>query len=185
MISVSGRYYRMLNKPASADSALLGKALGQVDEYSEEPALAAAGGIMSNVAAEGTQVHAVSGMEGTLVAADVEGSLRVFQRVSFNGKALKGQEKLEDTLKLKGHIRSMTLSGTGTVSDAGACEQLFGTLLAAASYEGSGSLTGRQTLHIELDNGLTVQLMIRDDKLAACGVWSCPEFMEAFAAAVQ
>ena len=45
--------------------------------------------------------------------------------------------------------------------------------------------SGRQSLLIELDNGLTVQMSVRDENLSACGTWSCPEFFEAFEEAVH
>ena len=35
------------------------------------------------------------------------------------------------------------------------------------------------------DNGLTVQMAVKDDKLSACGTWSCPEFIDAFTDAMQ
>ena len=124
-------------------------------------------------------------MGGTLVAAEVDGSYRVFQRVSFNGSALRGSEDLADTLQLGGHIISMELSDVGTVTDKDVCESLFATLIDCASYESSGNVSGKQSLHIELDNGLTVQLTIKNDKLSACGTWSCPEFFEEFEAALN
>ena len=34
-------------------------------------------------------------------------------------------------------------------------------------------------------NGLTLQLLTGDDSVSACGTWSCPDFFEAFAEAVQ
>ena len=38
---------------------------------------------------------------------------------------------------------------------------------------------------ITLKNGVTVQLAVKNDKLAACGTWSCPEFFEEFEAALN
>lgn len=58
-------------------------------------------------------------------------------------------------------------------------------LMEYASYESSGMVSGKQNLLIELDNGLTVQLAVREDRLSACGTWSCPEFLEAFEQAAQ
>ena len=67
----------------------------------------------------------------------------------------------------------------GSVSGS-ECEALFATLLDCASYESSGSVSGKQTLLISLDNGLALQLAVKNDKFSACGTWSCPEFFEAF-----
>ena len=47
----------------------------------------------------------------------------------------------------------------------------------------SGSISSRKALLIELNNGLVLQLAVKGDNLAACGVWSCPEFFEQFEAA--
>lgn len=180
LIAVEGRYYRMLTSPRSVSSRLLGKELGTISEYTTEPSLSGNQGLMSNKAAFDTPVYEVDGMEGTLIAAEVDGQMRLFQRVSFNGNALKGRESLEDTLDIRGRVISMELSGVGTINDASTCERLLRTLLSCASYESSGSLNASQSLLIELDNGLVLQLAVKNDRLAACGTWSCPEFIEEF-----
>lgn len=185
LIGMEGKYYRMLTMPQSISTSLLGERLGTVAEYTTEPSLSGTDVILSNVAAQNSDVYAISGMGSTLVAAQVNGEYCVFQRVSFNGFALRGSETLADTLQLAGHITAMELSDVGTIANAATCESLFATLVSCASYESSGSLSGNQSLLIALDNGLTVQLTVKNDKLAACGTWSCPEFFEAFAAAVQ
>lgn len=185
LIGIEGKYYRMLTSPHSVSSSLLGSSLGTVAEFTTEPSLSGTDVILSNVAAQNSEVYAISGMDGTLVAAQVDGEYRLFQRVGFNGSALRGSESLADTLQIAGHITSMELSDVGTISDASTCESLFATLTSAASYESSGSISGKQSLLISLDNGLTVQLSVKNDKLSACGTWSCPEFFEAFSAAAQ
>ncbi len=185
LIGIEGRYYRMLTSPASVSSSLLGASVGTVAEFTTEPSLSGTDVILSNIAAQNSEVYAISGMGGTLVAAQVDGEYRLFQRVSFNGSALRGSEGLADTLQIAGHIISMELSDVGIISDASTCESLFATLTSAASYESSGSISGKQSLLITLDSGLTVQLSVKNDKLSACGTWSCPEFFEAFSAAVQ
>lgn len=179
LIGVNGKYYRMLTVPQDADGDLLGKNVGTVAEFTTEPALSGTDVILSNVASHGVKVYGVDGMSGTLLAAEVDGQTRIFQRVSFNGSALRGKEKLADTLQIAGHIVSMELSGVGSVSGS-ECEDLFATLLDCASYESSGSVSGKQTLLITLDNGLALQLAVKNDKFSACGTWSCPEFFEAF-----
>ena len=185
LIGAQGRYYRMLTTPGSVSDSLLGTSLGTVAEFTTEPSLSGGDVLLSNTAAFGTEVYEISGMCGTLVAAEVDGSMRLFQRVSFNGNALRGSEVLDDTLQISGHIASMELSDVGVITDADACEELLSTLLDCATYESSGTVSGRQSLLIGLDNGLTVQLAVRDDNLSACGTWSCPEFFEAFEAAMQ
>ena len=185
LIGVKGSYYRMMTDPASVDQSLLGESLGAVSEFTTEPSLSGTDVILSSVATLGTEVYAVDGMGGTLVAAEVKGAMRLFQRVSFNGSALQGSETLADTLQVADHIVSMELSDVGVVTDASACERLYQTLVDNASYDSSGSVSARQSLLIELDNGLTIQLAVRNDKLAACGTWSCPEFFEEFEEAAE
>lgn len=185
LVGIEGRYYRMLTSPTAVSSSLFGESLGTIAEFTTEPSLSGTDVILSNAAAQNSEIYAISGMEGTLVAAQVDGEYRLFQRVSFNGSALRGSESLADTLQISGHIVSMALSDVGTITDAATCESLFATLTSAASYESSGSLSGKQSLLIALDNGLTLQLSVKNDRLAACGTWSCPEFFESFAAAVQ
>lgn len=185
LIGINGKYYRMMTSPKSVSSSLLGSSLGSVDEFTTEPSLSGTDVVLSNKVSQGSEVYAIDGMGGTLVAAEVDGSYRVFQRVGFNGSAIRGSEDLADTLQISGRIVSMELSNVGTITDGSLCEDLFSVLLDCASYESSGSVSGKQSLLIALDNGLTVQLAIKNDKLSACGTWSCPEFFEEFEAALQ
>ena len=181
LIGVNGKYYRMLTSPNSVDNDLLGSAIATVSEFTTEPSLSGTDVVLSNAATSGTAVYAISGVnENTLVAAKVNGRMRLFQRVSFNGNALRGKEKLADTLAISGQVIAMELTGVGTVTDPAACETLLATLLSNASYESRGSISSRQALLIELQNGLVLQLSVKGDNLAGCGVWSCPEFFEAF-----
>ena len=181
LIGVNGKYYRMLTSPNSVDNDLLGSAIATVSEFTTEPSLSGTDVVLSNAATSGTAVYAISGVnENTLVAAKVNARVRLFQRVSFNGNALRGAEQLADTLSLSGRVIAMELSGVGTVTDPAACESLMATLLSCASYESSGSISSKKALLIELESGLVLQMAVKGDNLAACGVWSCPEFFEAF-----
>lgn len=185
LVGVNGKYYRMLTSPTKVDSSLLGSSLGAVAEFTTEPSLSGTDVLLSNAADLGTEIFEVKGMGDTLVATTVNGTMRLFQRVSFNGSALRGGEELADTLQISGSIRAMELSDVGVVTDTDACEALFQTLLDNASYESSGTVNARQSLLIELDNGVTVQMAVRDESLSACGTWSCPEFFEAFEEAMD
>ncbi|MBR6666993.1 MAG: hypothetical protein IKL25_01310 [Clostridia bacterium] len=182
LIGINGKYYRMLTNPAALDRSLLGVQVATISEYTTEPSLSGTDAVLSNAATAGTAVYSLQGVSAdTLVAAEVNGRLRLFQRVSFNGNALRGREKLQNTLDISGRVIGMELSGVGTVTDPSACEALLSILLDCASYESSGSISSKQSLLIELDNGLVLQLAVKGDNLAACGVWSCPEFFESFA----
>lgn len=180
LIGVSGKYYRMLTSPISVDDSLIGGSIGTISEYTTEPSLSGTDAVLSNTVAFGTPVYEIRGMGGTLVTAEVNGSMRLFQRVSFNGNALRGRETLADTLQVSGKVIGLELSGVGTITDPAVCERLLATLLDCASYESSGSISSRQSLLIELENGLVLQMAVKSDNLAACGVWSCPEFFEEF-----
>lgn len=185
MVIDHGKVYRMLTTPAEVPSALLGTPLGVVELMTDEPALADANALMSNVAAPGETVYEIHGMGGTLVACKVGDSMKLFQRVSFNGNALIGGERLADTLRIGGHVVRMELEGVGEVTDDAALGSLTDTLLGSAAYENAGQVAGSQTLTITLDNGLQVQLLVKGNRLSACGTWSCPAFFEAFAAAAK
>ena len=186
LIGVNGKYYRMMTSPKSVSSSLLGGQVATVNEFTTEPSLSGTDVVLSNAASAGTAVYAVRGVsDSTYVAAEVDGRMRLFQRVSFNGNALRGGERLADTLAVSGKVVALELSGVGTVTDPSTCEALLSTLLNCASYTSSGSLSSRQALLIELSNGLVLQMSVKGDRLAACGVWSCPEFFEEFEASCQ
>lgn len=183
LIGLNGKYYRMLTSPNQVSDRLLGAQVASIDEFTTEPSLSGTDVTLSNAAASGAAVYGISGVSAdTLVAAEVNGHMRLFQRVSFNGNALRGKEKLSNTLDIAGRVIAMELSGVGTVTDPDTCAVLFATLTDNASFESRGSISSRQALLIELDNGLVLQMAVKGDSLAACGVWSCPEFFEQFEA---
>lgn len=180
MIAVQNRYYRMLKNPTAIDADMLGSSLGQVDVNTDEPALSdASSHVISNVAEEGTDVYSVSGMDGAAVAAMVNGSLRVFQRVSFSGNALVGSEGLSSTLG-GGRPVALQLSGVGTVTDPADIDTLMG-LLSGASFKSAAAKSAKQALLIEYDNHIVLQMAVKGNDFIACGTWSCPDFISAFA----
>lgn len=185
LVRVGGATYRMLQTPASLPESLLGGSLGQVTEYTLEPALSTAAGV-SNAVSQGETVYGVKDMEGAMAAAMVEGTLRVFQRVSFAGSAIIGSEGLEDTLCPADQVVSMELSDVGVIDDAQKAQDLMQILLDDASFQSAGmSSGGAQSLLIGMKNGLSLQLMVGNDMVSACGTWSCPEFFEEFIVAME
>ena len=181
LIGVNGKYYRMMTSPKSVSSSLLDGQVATISEFTPEPSLSGTDVVLSNTAEAGTAVYSIRGVNAsTFIAAEVDGRVRLVQRVSYNGNALRGSERLADTLAVSGKVVALELSGVGTVTDADACAALMSTLLGNAGYQSSGSLSSRQALLIELDNGLVLQLAVKGDRFAACGVWSCPEFFEDF-----
>ena len=185
LIMVNNATYRMLISPLNMNDKLLGPSLGEITEYTLEPALST-GGIVSNIVSAGEEVYAVKDMQGAMAAAYVKGSLRVFQRVSFAGTAILDDETLADTLIGASHITAMELTGAGVIDDVTTAQTLMATLLDNAEYESASVGSGdTRSLLIGLDNGLLMQLMVGDDTVSACGTWSCPEFFEAYTSAVE
>lgn len=186
LICVNGKYYRLMRNPSSIPQNLVGGSIGQVSEYTDEPALADPNQILSNAVNQGETVYAVDGMGEALVAASVNGEMRVFQRVSFANNAILGSESLSDTLGISGKVIGMELTDVGTVSNESKAAELADILLSSASFtDTAGSQNGNRSLLIQLSNGLFVQMFVKNDTLSACGSWSCPEFFEAFQNAMQ
>ncbi|MBR5110833.1 MAG: hypothetical protein IK099_11640 [Clostridia bacterium] len=184
LICVDGRYYRMLTNPTSISSSLLGSQLGTVATFTSEPALAGKSGICSNTVQAGEAVYAVSGMNGAMAAANVNGQMRVFQRVSFGDSALVGGEKLSDTLKASNAV-ALELSGVGAINDPATAQRLVSVLVNNASFLRAGGSETNQSLLIQLKSGLALQMAVNGERVIACGTWACPEFFEAFQEAMQ
>ena len=183
LIRVNGAFYRLLSNPTSIDSSMLSASLGSVEVFTDEPALDSTAQTLSNVVPAGTQVSQINGMQGTAVAAELDGTTRVFQRVSFSGSALLGGEGLSSTLQ--GSVVGLQLSGVGTVTDPGQVSSLMNMLLGESSYQSSSTRSTDQALLIQYSNGIVLQMSVKDNSLIACGTWSNPGFIEAFAQAAQ
>ncbi len=185
LVKSGNETYRMLTDPGNLTADLLGEQLGKVAEFTSEPAVSS-GGIVSNAVEAGQTVYAVKGMKGAAVAAEVQGSMRVFQRVSYGGVAVVGSEGLRDVLLGSAQVVAMELSGVGVVDGQDEAQELMNVLLKNAHYEGAAESANRsQSLLLWLSNGLTVQMNAGGGTLSACGTWSCPEFFAAFSDAVS
>ena len=186
LVTVNGAVYQMLATPKDVGGALLGGQVGTVQHHDAQPSLAASDALsagLSNVAAEGTAIYAISGLaETTAVAAEVDGSMRVFQRVSYAGRG-PGGLGLEDTFSVRGQVKRLELSGVGTLT-GDAANAAIDVLLDHAVLKTADATARRQTLTVTLDSGLRLQLGVSGDTLCGCGGWSCPEFFEAFEAAL-
>ena len=175
-----------MRNPSSIPQSLLGGSVGQVAEFTQEPALADINQIVSNAVNQGETVYSVGGMDGALVAANMNGEMKVFQRVSFANNAVIGRESLADTLGISGKVVGMELTDVGTVSDQQTASHLADILTSNASFvNAAGSQSSSRSLLIQLSNGLFVQMFVKNDSLSACGSWSCPEFFDAFREAVR
>lgn len=184
LICINGRYYRMMTAPSAVSSALLDSPLAEVQTYTEEPSLASPAGIFSNVVKTGTPIYTIAGLSSkTAVAAEVDGAMRLFQRVSYAGSATLGTEMFQDTMNVVGQVAALELSGVGVITDeAVANDVLMYMLTEFATYAGADAADATQSLTIYLDNGLTLQLLVQDDVCYGCGAWSCPGFTESFRA---
>lgn len=178
LIGMGGRYYRMLEETAAADRAEL-QPLGSVQEYTLEPALASGDVTVSNTVRMGESVYTLPGMENVMVFATTDGQLRAFQRISFAGSALLGSEQIANTLPAPEKVTALNVPGRGEITDPAVCRQLMQLLCDSAVYENAGTLSGSVSpVILSLENGQKLQLLLRDDRVCACGVWSCPEFTE-------
>ena len=183
LVTLNGATYRLLETPDELSSELLGEQMGMVSEFNIEPALSS-GGVVSNVVACGETVYAVGENGSALAAANVNGSLRVFQRVSYAGTAIIGSETLADTLCAAEDVAWIDIAGMGRVEDSGDVLLLMNTLYELSDYTGTAFTTGA-SMQLGLKNGLVLQLMAADDAVSACGSWSCPDFFDAFRQALK
>lgn len=186
LVTVDGAVYRMLATPKDVGSAMLGGQVGSVQHHDAQPSLAASDAMragLSNVADEGAPVYAVGGLaQTTAVAAEVNGSMRVFQRVSYAGRGPAGSS-LEETFSVRGQVKRLELSGVGTLTDD-AANAAIDMLLDHATLKTADAMSRGQTLTVTLDSGLRLEMGVSGDTLYGCGGWSCPEFFEAFEAAL-
>lgn len=187
LISVNGRYYQMLNSPVSVPDGLLDTKHGDIQPSSGDISMADRLGVVSNIVGDGEVIYSVKGYSTrTLIAAKVNGSMRLFQRIAYAAKSLAGSgESFADTLAIQGKVKTLELSGVGIISDADTCNALVETLLNKAVWYGDTIPTGQQALTIYTYDNLSVQLHVSGDVMAACGAWACPDFFEAFQAALD
>ena len=179
MVMVNGAYYRLLSTPKKLSDKQLGGALGTVEHYTTEMN---GYGLCSNTVLQGETVWQVRGMGEAAIAARIDGSLRVFQRVTANGQGL-APASLAEAIAQSG-VSELSLSGIGRIRNAQTAQQLLSTLLYNSSYQGSGCSKTSQVLHIVFSNGVTLQMYVRDTSLSSCGTWSCPAFFEQFRQAI-
>ena len=184
LIAINGRFYRMLNTPASLPASLCAEQqFTSVSFFTEEPSLADPVGVISNVAQEGAPVYSVRGISfQTVCAAEVNGVLRLFQRVGYASSAMIGNEMFEDTFGVQGMVQSLELSGVGIIDDPAVANELVSMIGEFAEFHSNEMEAGSQTLTVRLNNGLALTLIVQDDLLSGCGVWACPEFFEEFLA---
>jgi len=186
LLAIGGGVYQMLKTPKDIGNSLLGESLGDVRLFDEQPSLASSKEMsagLSNVAPQGAVIYSLRGLaKTTAVAAEVDGGMRVFQRVSYAGRGPAG-DSLEETFSVRGKVKEMELSGVGALSGDKANE-VMAVLLDQAVLKSADMASRRQTLTVTLEGGIKLQLGVSGDTVCGCGGWSCPEFFEAFEAAL-
>lgn len=186
LVTLDGAVYRMLEQPGTVGDELLGAELGTIAVFTQEPSLASGEEMqagVSNVAQAETAVYEVAGLEETTaVAAQVGEQMRLFQRVSYAGKG-PGSQTLADTFSVRGQVDTLELSGVGVLT-GDAANDVIDILLDQAVLKSADASARKQSLTVTLTNGLKLQLGVSGDTLCGCGGWSCPEFFEAFEAAL-
>ena len=186
MVALGGAVYRMLSSPADMGGGLMAGEIGTVTTHTKEPSLLSGNELSagaSNVAAQGAAVYAVAGLDvHTAVAAEVDGKMRLFQRVSYAGRG-PGSLGLEDVFSVRGQVRSAELTGRGELTGE-AAQKAIDVLLDHAVLVSADETARKDCLIVTLESGLKLQLGVSGDMLCGCGGWSCPEFFEAFDAAL-
>lgn len=186
LVTVNGAVYQMLKTPKDVGNSLLGDSLCDVALFDEQPSLASPkemNASLSNVAQQGAVIYSIKGLpKTTAVAVTVDDYMRIFQRVSYAGKGPAGAS-LEDTFGVRGKVKRLELSGVGTL-EGDAANAVIAVLLDHAVLKSADATARKQTLTVTLENGLKLQLGVSGDTLCGCGGWSCPEFFEAFEAAL-
>lgn len=180
IIGVNGRYYRELTSPSALPGSVGVEKVGTVTKYAEEPFISDNAPVVSNTVPVGTDIYEVNGMGGTFIAADTGSGRRVYQRVSINNSGAVNGEKLADTAQIAGHIKKVSLSNVGVIEDAAKAEEFFRGVAADAIFNDNGELTGGQSMIFTLDNGLSLQFVVKENKMHACGTWSVPDLQERF-----
>ena len=186
LVTIGSGVYQMLKTPKDIGSSMLGESLGDVALFDEQPSLASpkemsAG--LSNIAEQGAVIYSLRDLPATTaVAVEVEGGMRVFQRVSYAGRGPSG-DSLEETFSVRGKVKEVELSGVGSITGDKANE-VIAVLLDEAVLKSADMTARRQTLTVTLHNGLKLQLGVSGDTVCGCGGWSCPEFFDAFEAAL-
>ncbi len=175
LIRIDGRCYRMIRDIALNSGALDGTVASieaNVDDISLSDGYAVAQGVPA-----GTAVYGVRGVgTGAMVACEVNGQIRGFQRVSYAGNGRIGGESLRDVMPSADHVIALSLTGCDVVEGEEA-RRLYRVFLDNAQSAGSGSVNPRQVLLIVLDNGAVVQLAVDGERFGGCGTWSCPELI--------
>lgn len=124
-----------------------------------------------------TEVYFVDGMNHAFVAAEYQGNMCVFQRVSLNHHGLLNNESIESILPDASHVISLEIPEKGSITDSDIIHQLISILSENAIPESNDSLNSGEFMILNLDNGLQYQFTLNQQRVSFCGTWLCPEFI--------
>ena len=177
MLSLPGAVYALQDGALSAEQ--VGEALGSVALWTETPSVALSSGeSVSNLLPVGARIHALSGLpRTTAVAAELDGSWRLFRRVSYAG--VFGARSLEECLAIRGQVAQIDWQGRGTLTGA-AAEGALSRLLDTATLVAKEAEPGETAVDFILSSGVTLRWSADGDTLIGCGAWAAPEFAAAF-----
>ena len=177
LIRVNGRCYRLL-KDVVLDGGDLDAPMAVIETRADDLTLTDAG-VAAQGVPEASTVYGVRGIsQSALVACELDGQYRVFQRVSYAGNGRIGSEELADVMPGADRVTALALTGCDPV-EGDAARELYSAFLRSATPAGNGPVTPVQVLQIALDNGVIIQLSVNEDRFGGCGTWSCAELVEA------
>ena len=177
VICMNGAAYQLLKEPAELDSSLVGGAVGTVSLVTETPSLEVGSGeTVSDCTENGANIYRVASLpETTAVAAEVDGKMRLFQRISYAGYGTENAA-LADLLGIRGQVSEISMSSGGTLS-GDVAEQALELLLDSAVCIADDAEPGTETVTFVLADGLQLQMTADGGTLVGCGAWQCPEFL--------
>ncbi len=177
-VNIKEKIYRLVNTETNNNYVFDNK-VAVVETQEETPSLSSK--TSSNILNVGTEIYSNDKFKDTFVIANIDNKQHVFQRVSLGGIALIGNENFNNTFSVMNSVKSLNLSGVGIINDSDKIKDLVSILSNKAKYKNANDgSTFTDTLIVELDNGIKLQLLIEDNELAACGTYICPEFFEKF-----
>ena len=178
LIRWDGRYYRLIRETRPNGNAV-GSIVATVSAQVSDPTLSGEA-VVSKDMPVSTEIYSLSGIsEKSLIVCYGSDGLRLYQRISLAGNGLLGSERFADVMPDASRVTAISLTGQDVI-EGDEARRLYGILIRGASPEGNGSITAERVLIITLDNGAAIQLSVKGNRIGGCGVWSCPDFFEAF-----
>ena len=178
IVVLDGCFYQLINDVFNAEQLKLSTRIGKVDVFDTFSTLSGGEKAGSTFLKEGTEVYSLDGMNHAFVATEDQGNIYVFQRVALEQHGLLANEKIQDVLPDPTHIVSMDLQEKGTITDCDTIGVMMDLLCKNAVSESNNPLNRGEYLILHLDNGLSYQMTVNQQRISFCGTWLCPEFTD-------